>query len=167
MEGGALPNIKKLIATKIASLVKKPSTRKPKTKLLAINSSKHTKPKSVTMDSEKEGAHSSTKKLTAKKIVCLVEKLSTKKPKTKSHSIQSSKCTKPKSVTKVSVNGEALPSTKKLTAKKITSLVKKPSARKPKTKSPSIQSSKHTKPKSITKVSMKGGALSSTKKIES
>ena len=50
----------------------------------------------------------------------------------------------------------ALPSIKKLIAEKIPSLVKKPSIEKPKTKSPSIQSSKCTKPKSVTKVFVKG-----------
>ena len=49
--------------------------------------------------------------------------------------------------------------------KKIVSLVKKPSAEKSKTKSSSIQSSKYNKPKSVTKVFVKGGALPSTKKL--
>ena len=120
-----------------------------------IKSSKHTKPKIVTKDSLKEGILPITKKLTTEKLVSLVEKPSTRKPKTKSPSIQSLKFTKPKSVTKDSVKGGALPSTKKLTAKKIASLVKKSS----------IQSLKCTKPKSVTKVSMKGGALPSTKKL--
>ena len=69
------------------------------------------------------------------------------------------------SVTKVSVKGEALPSTKNLIAKKIASLIKKPSFGKPKTKRPLIQSSIQTRPKSVTKVSMKGGALPSKKKL--
>ena len=124
----------------------------------AIKSSKHTKPKSVTKDSLKEGTLPIIKKLTADKIVSLVEKPSTRKPKTKLPSIQSLKCNKPKSVTKVSVKGGTLSSTKKLTAKKIASLVKMTSTRKPKTKSPSIQSSKCTQLKSVTKVSMKVGA---------
>ena len=63
------------------------------------------------------------------------------------------------------MKGGALPHTMKLTAKKIASLVKKPYAGKPKTKSPSIQSLKYTKPKSVTKVSMNKGALSSIKKL--
>ena len=54
------------------------------------------------------------------------------------------------------MEGGALPNTKKFIDEKIASLVRKPSIKKPKTKSPSIQSSKHTKPKSATKVSMKG-----------
>ena len=69
----------------------------------------------------KGGALPSIKKLTAKKIASLVKKPSSGKPKTKSPSIESSKCTKPKSVTKVSVNGGALPSTTKLTVEKIKS----------------------------------------------
>ena len=60
----------------------------------------------------------------------------------------------------------ALSKIKKLTTEK-NSLVEKPSTRKPKTKSPSIQSSKCTKPKSVTKVSMKGGVLPSIKNIDS
>ena len=110
MKGVALRSIKKLTVEKIASLVKKPS----KTKSPSIQSSKRTKPNSVTKDSLKEGTLPSTKKLTAKKIVSLVEKPSTKRPKTKSPSIQSLKCTKPKSVTKVSMKGGALSSTKKI-----------------------------------------------------
>ena len=129
----------KLIAEKIASLVKKPSIEKPKTKLPSIQSSKCTKPKSVTIVSMKGEALPSTKKLTAEKIASLVKKLSIEKPKTKSPSIQPSKCTKPNSVTKISMKRGALSSTKKLKAKKIASLVKKPSVEKPKTKSPSIQ----------------------------
>ena len=86
----------------------------------------------------KGGALSNIKKLTAEKIASLVKKPSIEKPKTKSPSIQSSKYTKPKNVTKVSMKGEALPSTKKLTVEKIASLVKKPSAEKHKTNSPSI-----------------------------
>ena len=78
----------------------------------------------------KGGALPSTKKFTAKKIASLVKKPSSGKPKTKSPSIQSLKCTKPKSVTKVSA--------KKLTVEKIASLVKKPSSRKPKIKLHSI-----------------------------
>ncbi|XP_019701679.1 protein TPX2 [Elaeis guineensis] len=54
-------------------------------------------------------------------------------------------------VQRVSVKGGAPTSTKNLTDDKIASLVKKPSAGKPKTKSPSVQSSKCTKPKSVTK----------------
>ena len=104
--------------------------------------------------------------MTTEKIASLVKKSSTKKPKTKSPSIQSLKCTKPKSAANVSVKGGALFSIKNLTAKKIASLVKKPSVGKPKTKLPSIQSSKCTKPKSITKVSVKIGALPITKKID-
>ena len=90
----------------------------------------------------KEGALSNTKKLTAEKKVSLVEKPSTRKPKTKSPSIQSLKGTKPKSVIKVFVKERTLSNIKKLTAEKIASLVKKPSARNPKTKSPSIKSLK-------------------------
>ena len=103
-----------MTAKKLASLVKKPS----KTKSPSIQSSKCTKPKSVTKDSLKEGTLPSTKELTAEKIVSLVEKPSTKKPKIKSPSIQSLKCTKPKSVTKISVKGGALPNIKILTAQK-------------------------------------------------
>ena len=87
MKGGALPNTKKLIAEKIVSLVKKPSIEMSKTKLPLIQSSKYTKPKSVTKVSMKGGAHSSIKKLKAKKIASLVKTPSTEKPKTKSPSI--------------------------------------------------------------------------------
>ena len=66
----------------------------------------------------KEGALPNTKKLTAEKIASLVKKPSARKSKTKSSSIQSSKCTKQKSVTKVSVKGKVLLSIKKLIAKK-------------------------------------------------
>ena len=91
----------------------------------------------------KEGALPSTKKLVAEKIARLAKK----------------------QVTMFSVKGGSLPRTKNLIAKKIESLVKKPSAEKPKTKLPSIQSSKCTKPRSVTKVSMKGGVLPSIKKL--
>ena len=113
----------------------------------------------------KGGALSSTKKLTAKEIASLVRKSYARKSKTKSPLIQSSKYPKSRSVTKASVKGGALPNKNKLTAKKITSLVKKPSAGKPKTKSHLIQYLKHTKPKSVTKVSMKGGTLPSIKNL--
>ena len=63
------------------------------------------------------------------------------------------------------MKGGALPRTMKLTFEKIASLVKKPYAGKPKTNFPSIQSLKYTKPKSVTKVSTKKGALSSIKKL--
>ena len=112
----------------------------------------------------KGGALSSIKKLTTEKIASVFKKPSTEKPKIKSASIQSSKCNKPKSVTKVSMKGGALRNTKKLIAKKIASLVKKPTIGKPKPKLPSIQSSKRSKPKSVTNVSVKRGALPSTKK---
>ena len=138
VKGGAHPSIKKLTAKKIASPVKKPSSGKPKTKSPSIQSSKCTKPKSVTKVSVKGGALPSKKKLTTKKIASLVKKPSGRKPKIKLPSIQSSKHTKPKSVTKVSMKGRALPSIMKLIAKIIASLIKKPSAEKPKTKSPSI-----------------------------
>ena len=94
MKGGALPSTKKLTAEKIASLVKKPSIEKPKIKSPSIQSSKCKKPKSVTKVSVKGGALSSIKKLTAKKIASPVKNPSVGKPKVKSHSIQSSKCTK-------------------------------------------------------------------------
>ena len=132
MKRGGLPSTKKLIAKEIASMVKKPYVEKPKTKSPSIQSSKFTKPKSVTKVSLKGGALPSTKKFIAEKIASLVKKPSTRKPKSKSPSIQSSKCPKPKCVTKVSMKGGALPSTKKLTTKKIASLVKKLSAGKPK-----------------------------------
>ena len=67
MKGGALPNTNKLIVEKTASLVKKPSTKKPKTKLPSIQSLKCTKPKSVTKVFMKERALPSTKKLIAEK----------------------------------------------------------------------------------------------------
>ena len=98
----------------------------------------------------KGGALPSTKKLIAKKIASLVKKPSIKKPKTKSPAIQCSKYTKPKNITKVSMKGGALPSTKKMTTEKIASLVKKPSTEKPKTKSPTIQSIKLTTEKRST-----------------
>ena len=63
------------------------------------------------------------------------------------------------------MKGAALPSIKKLTAEKIASLVKKPPIGKLKTNSPSIQSLKCTKPNSVTKDSVKRGALSSIKKL--
>ena len=66
----------------------------------------------------KGGALPNTKKLTIEKIASLVKKTSTEKPKTKSPSIQSSKCTKLKSVIKFSMIGGALSSIKKLTIKK-------------------------------------------------
>ena len=59
------------------------------------------------------------------------------------------------------MKGVALFHTMKLIVEKIASLVKKSYAGKPKTKSPLIQSLKCIKPKSVTKVSMKKGALSS------
>ena len=96
------------------------------------------------------------KELTVEKIASLVKKPSVGKLKTKSPSIQSSKRTNPKSVTKVFVKGGALPSIKKLTTEKIANRIKKLSAEKTKTKSSSIQSSKCTIPKSVTKVSVKG-----------
>ena len=65
----------------------------------------------------------------------------------------------------ISVKGGALSNTKKLTVEKTASLAKNLSARKPKTKSPAIKSSKHTKPNSVTKVSVKVGALASIKKL--
>ena len=138
MKGEILPNTKNLVAKKIASLVKKPYVGKSKTKSPSIQCSKCTKLKSVTKVSMKGEALLGTKKLRAEKIASLVNKPFVENPKTKSPSIQSSKCTKPKSVTKVSVKGGALASTKKLTAEKIVSLVKKSSIEKPKTKSPSI-----------------------------
>ena len=138
MKGGDLPCTKKLTMKKIASLVKKPSIKNPKTKSYSIQSSKFPKLTSITKVFAKEGALPSIKKLKTKKIGSLVKKPSTKKPKTKSPSIKSSKCPKAKSVTKVLMKGGALPSTKKLIAKKIASLVKNPSAKKPKTKSSSI-----------------------------
>ena len=54
----------------------------------------------------KGGALSSTKKLKAKEIAILVKKLSVKKPKIKSPLILSSKCTKPKRITMVSLKEE-------------------------------------------------------------
>ena len=118
-----------------------PSTEKPKTGSPSIQSLKCTKPKSATKVSVKGGAIPNIKKLTTKKIVGLVKKPSVEKPKTKSPSIQYSKCTKPKSVAKIFVKGGTLPSTKKLTTEKIASLVKKPIIEKTKIKSPSIKSS--------------------------
>ena len=63
------------------------------------------------------------------------------------------------------MKGGELLRTMKLTTKKIASLVKKSYAGKPKTKSTSIQSLKSTKPKGVTKVSVKKRALSITKKL--
>ena len=88
------------------------------------------------MVSMKGQALPTIKKLIAKKIASLVKKRSTEKPKTKLPSIQSSKCNKAKGVTKVSLKGGALLSTKTLIAKKTASLVKKPFIGKPKIKSP-------------------------------
>ena len=72
--------------------------------------------------------------MTVEKIAILVKNPSTKKPKTMLPSIQSSKCTKPNSVTKFSVKGGVVPNTKKLTVEKIASLIKKPFIEKPKMK---------------------------------
>ena len=63
------------------------------------------------------------------------------------------------------MEGGAVHSTKKLTIEKIARLVKKLSAENLKTKSPSIQYSKRTKPKTVSMVSVKGGAFPNTKKL--
>ncbi|XP_010929249.1 protein TPX2 [Elaeis guineensis] len=82
-----------------------PKAQKVPTKRIALASVKNQvtveacTPK-VQMVSVKGSAPTSTKNLTAKKIASLIKQPSAAKPKTKSPSVPSSKCTKPKSVIK-------------------------------------------------------------------